>query len=375
MYPVSPSVGDYSLALRAVAAYGLAGSMLELPPSELVDRDFLRLHARIREQRLTGLFWSAITDGVFPVTESQRDRAEESHLRVLAGILRLEQLLVDTVGTLKQAGVPVRALKGAAVAHLDYPDPAQRTFGDIDLFVPSTAFDDAVAVLKAAGCIRRYPEPRPGFDRRFGKGTCLCTPAGLEIDLHRTFSMGPFGERLALDELWERSESFTLAGTTVETLPVEARFLHAAYHAELGDLCPRLAPLRDLAQIVLTAEFDWARLQSLMQASQGEAVVARSVRTAWQEFHLADVLAVSAWASQYREDEQAAADLSLYTLTPSYAARAFATVRAIPSLSEKARFVAALTMPERSYLDGRHSSRPSRLRQGVTEILRGRSKS
>jgi hypothetical protein len=361
--------------LRAVAAHGLAGSLLDLPTRPLGDSAFLELNRGVRSQRISGLFWSAIDDGAFPVTPGQRDRAEQTHLQRLAASLLLEDLLLQTVELFVLAGIPYRILKGPAVAHLDYPDPALRVFGDLDVLVPGAFFDDAVAALRAAGCERRYPEPRPGFDREFGKGVCLVTRDGLEIDLHRTFTMGPFGARLALDELWRNRASYTLAGVAIDTLPAEERLLHAAYHTVLGDRRPRLAPMRDVAQIALTRVLDWKRLRSLMRASGGEAVVARAVRTTWHALELADVLAISAWAHDHTEDARASADISLYGASSNYAARSFGTVRAIRTVSGKARFLAALAMPYQEYLAGRHTSQLDRLRRGFQDINRARERS
>ena len=104
--------------------------------------------------------------------------------------------------TLAGAGIGYRVLKGPAVAHLDYADPAQRAFGDVDVLVESTAYDDALGVLAASGARRRYTEVRPGFDRRWGKGACLVAADGTQIDVHRTFVAGPFGLTIDLDELF-----------------------------------------------------------------------------------------------------------------------------------------------------------------------------
>lgn len=369
----SDSHAGHSGWLRYVAAFGLPGSVLEPPRSPLDARAFSRLHSAVCEQRLTGLLWAATTSGHFPTTPQQLERIRESHRRRLAGVLVLERLLVDTVDRLSEAGIPSRVLKGAAMAHLDYSDPAHRAYGDIDILVPGHVFDDAIGVLLATGGRRRYPEPRPGFDSRFGKGACIRTTTGLEIDVHRTFSMGPYGERLALDDIWQRSESYSIAGRTLEALAPEARLLHAAYHAVLGDVRPRLAPLRDIAQLALSGQVDWGRLWTLMEKSGGDAVVARGISMAWHELRIGDVLTLSEWAAHYREDQRAAQEISVYVGTSSYAARAFATVSAIRSLRDKTRYVSALVLPSGSYVTDRYSSRLRRLRQGVHHIRQTRS--
>jgi hypothetical protein len=373
MTPTPPSVADHAPLLRAVAAYGLPGTLHELPGEPLPDGEFEALHAAVRTEKLSGLLWWAISDDAFPVTARQREQVEEWHLRVLSACLLLEELLVETVTALREAGIPARALKGTAMAHLDYPDPSCRTFVDVDLLVPGAQFGDAVKLLEARGRRRRYPEARPGFDAVYGKGVCLTADDGLELDLHRTFAMGPFGLRLDLDKVWSESQRFTLAGEAVEALTVEARLLHAAYHAVLGSPRPGLAPLRDIAQILLTWELDWVRLQDLMQASHGRAVVARGIRLAWSELWLADVLRATAWAESYQESAEDTRFLTAYGEGSTYATQQLAAVKALPNMSQRIDFVRTLVRPAPSYLDGRHRGRLRRLRHGLADLRRWRA--
>ena len=105
----------------------------------------------------------------------------------------LERWTLEVVQLFADAAIEVRLLKGPAVAHLDYPDPAWRAFGDIDVLVPSAQYDDAIRALLAVGGRRRSQEVRPGFDRRFGKGACVTLLNGVQVDVHRTLASGPFG--------------------------------------------------------------------------------------------------------------------------------------------------------------------------------------
>ncbi len=373
MTTAAESVTGHGLLTRAVAAHGLPGSMLDLPQEPLVGREFAELLSQVRMQRVSGLLWQAIVDGALPVTREQAEGAESLHLKALSATLVLERLLIETVEALNVHGIAVRVLKGSAVAHLDYPDPGMRTFGDIDLLVPGKAFDDAVDCLTALGHKRIHPQPRAGFDRRFSKGTSFRTADGLEIDLHRTFTMGPFGIRLDLPRLWETSEAFDIGGRQLEALSAEERFLHACYHAVLGETRPRLSPLRDAAQIALTRQLDLQRLHRLIRASGGEAVVSRAVRYAWDELAIADVLAISAWAYTYRTNPREAADLSVYGRGSSYTTKSVAAIRALPTMTQRAAFMYALLVPTRSYLGQRHHSRLNRLRAGLEQRSRLRS--
>ena len=62
---------------------------------------------------------------------------------------------------------------------------------------------------------RDQPPARPGFDRRFGKSFTYLMPGGVEVDVHRTFVMGPFGLTIELDDLWRGGRpSRSLTGTS-----------------------------------------------------------------------------------------------------------------------------------------------------------------
>jgi len=351
---------DHDELVRAVASYGLAGSVLTMPDRPLPDPQFDALLHGVGEQRLTGLLWSAVRDGTLPATGEQAERAEWMHVEVLAGVLSLEHLLIDAASALEDAGVPTRVLKGPALAHLDFPDPTWRTFGDIDLLVRGRDFDRATVVLSGRGHHRVNPELRPGFDRRFSQGTNYRTDAGLELDLHRSFTMGPFGVRLAVEDLWRSAAPFVVGGRELRALPAEERFVHACYHAVLREGSPRLVPLRDLAQLLLTRDLDLARVHSLTRASQGAGVVARAVRHAWHAFEVADVLAMSAWAQSYRSGDRETADLDVYSRGARQASRSMASVRALPRWRDRAAYVHAVMRPSRESDAGRRPVSPAR---------------
>ena len=84
----------------------------------------------------------------------------------MATVVLLERALGQGRDAPNESGVEHRVLKGSALAHLDYDDPALRSFGDNDVLVRSTQFDAAVAALTDRRAPRKFPEARPGFDRR-----------------------------------------------------------------------------------------------------------------------------------------------------------------------------------------------------------------
>ena len=88
--------------------------------------------------------------------EQQVTEVEDMLVRVMSHCLLLERMALEAVAALEAAGIPVRVLKGIAVAHLDYADPALRPFVDVDILLPTGEIDRAAAVLRPVG-LRRNP--------------------------------------------------------------------------------------------------------------------------------------------------------------------------------------------------------------------------
>ncbi|MDQ4102500.1 MAG: nucleotidyltransferase family protein, partial [Actinomycetota bacterium] len=263
--------------------------------------------------RLTGLLQAAIDGGALPVTESQVQEAKAAHASAMLWVLRLERELLAVSDLLTEATIETRVLKGAAVAHLDYSRPEQRSFIDLDILVRGEHFDRAVQTLIAAGFVRPLQEPRPGFDRRFDKGTTLVAPAGYELDLHRTFVLGPWGLLVDLDDLWgDDGQEFVVGGHRLRALSHHYRLLHACYHAALGNWPLRLASLRDVAEMVLATGYAETDIRTLASRWQVEAVVAAAIADAWRLLGLPST-EVSAWAQRYVPSRQDEAKLNLYT--------------------------------------------------------------
>lgn len=236
--------------LATIVAWDLPSCAARLPSVALADGEWAPLLALARAQRAEGPLARAIASGALAVTPDQQDQAFAAHRSAMSLTLVLERDLLALRAAFADAGVDIVVVKGAATSHLDEADPSSRSFGDIDLLVRPSAIAASIGVIEAAGGVRRHLEPRPGFDARFSKGVSFRFPGNCEIDLHRTLAPGPFGLRIDLDELFDRRERYGIAGTRFDALDRPSRFLHACYHAALGDAFPRLTSLRDL---VLTA--------------------------------------------------------------------------------------------------------------------------
>jgi hypothetical protein len=354
--------------LAAVAGALLPEARPRLPDEPLDDETWRRLLTATRAKRLTGLLATAIAAGAWPATPAQVDQAYAAHTDAMATAVALEQLLLDVVDRLEVAGVPVRVLKGAAHAHLDYPDPAWRSFGDVDLLVRSADVDRTRDLLVASGGRRRYREPRPGFDRRFGKGMCIVDASGFEVDVHRTLCLGPFGLTIDLDELFAGSEPFPLGGRTVYALDAPRRFVHACVHAAVGRAVPEPAALRDVAQTMPDTSAGRAVALDLADRWRLTAVTARAVGAARATLAWSAPGDLIAPLDAHRPSSVERSWLAAYTgAGRSSAAQTLGGLRAVPGARDKLAYAYAVVWPSGA---GRNAL-GARWRRGV-EVVRAR---
>ena len=149
-------------------------------------------------------------------------------------VLLLDHLLGELSSAMAEAGVPTVVLKGPAVASTFYPDRAWRSYGDLDLLVAAADWRGACEVLVRLGFRRIIPEPRPGFDERFGKGASFEDARKLQVDLHRTLAMGPFGLWIDPGALLASTTDFPMRGGPLRRLDDPSTLIHACIHAALG---------------------------------------------------------------------------------------------------------------------------------------------
>jgi hypothetical protein len=270
--------------------------------------------------------------------------------------LSIERRLLRLLGAFGAAGVRAIVLKGTAVAHGVYPDPTMRPFGDLDLLVSRADWRAACEVLRAEGYRRELPEPRPGFDERFGKAATHTDAEGIQVDLHRTLVLGPFGLWLDPDELLAGTETFGLAGRRIERLDRTGLVLNAALHAGLGSAAPLLLPLRDVAEASGHPGVDWDRLAAWAGRWRVRPALARAFEIAertlgWEPTAPAREIAAGTAGRTERRAIRA------YTDRRRVGGMALAATRAIPGIRGKTLYLYGLLLPSREFLRAR--GRPS----------------
>lgn len=335
-----------------LAGFGLEGCP-EVSVDTLTPRQWRALRAIVFTQRLTGIAARAAEAGSLLLNDEAAEQLSGDYrdAKVLCHLLERKLLILSPA--LEEAGIDVVVLKGAATARTFYPDPGWRMFGDVDLLVRTRDWRGACGLLAKFGFERLLPEPRRGFDERFGKSATHVDGEGFQVDLHRTLALGALGYMRHPDELFDRTTTFLLDGASLRRLDDTASLLHACVHASLGSFPPRLLPLRDVAQIASVGDVDWESLTELARRWMMGAVIQHALGMVSRRLGVplpAPAEPFLTWQTSRRERRLLAA----YTTDRRRGGgMTLSMVWAIPGLRSKGAYLWALLLPERAFLRAR----------------------
>ncbi|MCQ2417466.1 MAG: nucleotidyltransferase family protein [Oscillospiraceae bacterium] len=153
---------------------------------------------------------------------NQLEDAEEKEYRMMVGrniqyyhtVMAEQQKLLDT---LEKAGIPTVILKGSSAA-MNYPEPAYRCMGDIDLIVKPDDFEKAYHTMCDAGYDTK--ETLEKYYRHIG----FHSSKGIHIELHSFFSTSRNAEQNQILDQYiyngiGRGSKGTLTGYRTSSLP------------------------------------------------------------------------------------------------------------------------------------------------------------
>lgn len=325
--------------LARLAAYGLPGAEPLVAPEGGIG---LLVPAMVRH-KLIGVAAAALIEGGLVLRDTDHAAVAEAHEAAMRESLLLEEMLLEAVGVLDQAGVDHRVLKGTALAHLIHDDPSDRSFGDNDLLLSPQQIDDGVAALVAAGAVRPVPPLSGSFDRRFAKSVTLRWRGGTELDVHRTLAPGPFGLLIDLGDLARDPVEFLLAGRALLTFPNDRHLLHGAMHVALGDVDARLGNIRDVALLAARPDIDPVAFAAMAQRWRCAAPVATGLRSTTVLGHTRS--AIERWADEMTISEEDRSRLEVYdSRRGRFRAQAMASWRVL-GWRDRAAFARALLVP------------------------------
>lgn len=353
-------------ALARVVGWLLPGAPPVFPPT---DPAAIALLVGLAEtQGVLGLLLVALDGGAIELGPELTDLAATRHEATLIWCMQVETRLLELNSWFVDAGgIHHLVVKGPAVAHLDAPDPALRSFADLDLLVPGPEIDRAVEVLLDHGGTREYAERRPGFDRRFGKSVTVTLPDKVQVDVHRTLCDGTHGFRIPLGRLFDEATTFPLGGDEVPTLSRRHRALHAAYHGVLGSAVPPLRTVRDLAGYLTHPDLTPEVLVAEARVWRGEAVLAEAVAATFDALEF-DAPAWRRWLDEVQIDPAEARIVAEQRVESG--SFGLAKVAALQELAPRDRlaYALALAVPSSAHLRSRGVSRFAVLRTAACRL-------
>ena len=335
--------------LSAVASHGLAPLDVDGPGTVVSDGEAEEFVQAVREHRISGVAVVALIDGALVVSDETAALLVALHDEIMGQTMRTEITATQVSDLLTEAAIDHRVLKGLALAHTVYLDPAARSFRDVDVLVPSDDIDETVERLMVLGATRAQPELRPGYDRRFSKSVTLRLD-GVEVDVHRILCPGPFGVWMKPNDLFVLRSVVAIAGVDIPILDRTDNLLHACYHVALGQVEPVLSNLRDIVELAGAEDeigFDAERFDQTVDRWQGTAVIRRAVRLVEQRLKapLPEALRSYANASVDKTHFHALEPYLVEQDGSRFGALAPATLRALP-LADRAAYALAVGLPE-----------------------------
>jgi len=187
-----------------------------------------------------------------PMTETQIppevDASRASAPVLTLRSLRMMHLLERIAARFNKAGVPLMALKGAALNLTLYDRPDARPMADLDLMIRPEDVDQAFALLEELGGLRGEALVREDFFPRFHYEVeyTLGTIYPVKIDLHiRPFRSLRYAQSVPTNALWARAETVSMGRANVLIPSTEDMLLHLTVHAAIHG-CARRMWLEDI---------------------------------------------------------------------------------------------------------------------------------
>ena len=265
---------DHELRIAAIRAV-LGASTHERPERKRPD-DWGRVLGWAIDERVVGLL-RAISADVLWLNEDQEHELHTAWLDSTTSSLRIESSIAPVADALDEAGIDWRLLKGAATAHLLYPEPGLRTIGDLDVMVRPHDFERASNIVSTLS-VEELFAPYGPVDAQLRKARAFVLPNGVEVDVHQRIQ-GPLRTmNVPTTHVFERPQRLTIAGRTVAAPPTEVLFLHAALH--LASEGARMSTLADLITLVHRTDLDTAQAARSLPDPTARATVAWALRRA-----------------------------------------------------------------------------------------------
>jgi len=222
--------------------------------------DWNTLPTQAEKHGLTPLLYVHLQAVGIPIPDSIKAQLQTRAMQHSHANKVRAKTLAEILDAFQIAGIDALVLKGAALAHLVYPEPGSRSMRDVDLLVSKSQARQAQALLAESG----FTAPLPGDDlpakhllvaQRRVEGL----PVSIEIH-HNPYTNGT--PATGFEALRPTAILFTIEGVTAHTLSYEDMLAHIYQHMRLIFNPLRLIAIADLVSLAerFVTEIDWQQV-------------------------------------------------------------------------------------------------------------------
>jgi putative nucleotidyltransferase-like protein len=193
------------------------------------------------------------------VPQPVMDRLKRFHHSIGLRNMQIYSELRNVTKSLKDRGIQVIFLKGAALAETVYPDMSLRPMSDIDLLVKKADLHDVAEILSESGYVPSSKHSVEFYEGHHHLMPYLRQDKFIMIEVHHNIAPAPFMSRLNTDSLWESAQVANIAGVAASVLSPEDLVLHLCLHMADDFFVDRMKVLVDISEAIryYGRELDW----------------------------------------------------------------------------------------------------------------------
>jgi hypothetical protein len=203
------------------------------------------------------------------VNELQNDSPPGEIMQLLRDRYRAQVLssmkmaveLFRVIDRLAAAGIEILVMKGPVLAAQAYPDPAVRTFGDLDLLVRQRDIQTSTQVMIAAGYQAEINVAKLAAGKTPGQFLFRHPDSQMIVEMHNEKTLRYFPRPLPIEKVFSRRINVTVYDRQIPTLSVEDALvlicIHGAKH-----FWDRFMWIADVAGLVARHQIDWRRTEA-----------------------------------------------------------------------------------------------------------------
>ncbi|MEM6857521.1 MAG: nucleotidyltransferase family protein [Pseudomonadota bacterium] len=223
--------------VEAGVGAGVGGAVSEGDLCALSPEQWEWIEARAKAYRLLPLLHSAFAErSHWPVPETVRNAALESHRAWVFRSLIMQQALIEIGELLDASRIPYAALKGASLSLEFYDEPALRPMRDLDIIVAPEMAEHAYSLLQEAGYSKEPGKGDYGLDFAHHL-PMLANKNRVFLELHHRIAPREWSGSLALaNRLLTHARIADFQGHQVRMAHPTDTFLHLVVHASFQHL-------------------------------------------------------------------------------------------------------------------------------------------